>query len=143
MISGRLLRIAPVMYLLMGCEVDLDELRYNPPEVDNSVKCTTEKDCESGICLPSGKCAERVGEGMACDHKRFCDTDLECTDGYCQKRPEIECFNDSQCSSGQCLPDGRCAPVVEDVDVVEAGQPCDNAVCAEGLKCDEGICVKP
>ena len=136
MISGRWLGISTVMCLLMGCEVDLDELRYNPPEEDDSVLCTTEKDCESGICLPSGRCAERVGEGYACDHKRFCDTDLECTDGFCQRRPEIECFNDSQCTSGHCLPDGRCAIVVE------AGESCDSVrLCAKGLGCQEGICI--
>ncbi len=136
MISGRWFGIAAVMCLLMGCEIDLDELQYIPPEPDSSAQCVTEKDCESGVCLPSGRCADRVGEGMACDHKRLCDTDLECTGGYCQKRPELECFNDSQCMSGLCLPDGRCAIVVE------AGEPCDHiALCAVGFECLAGICT--
>ena len=128
--------IVLAMCFCSGCHVDLDDFVEQPGNQDNTKRCMTESDCTSGICLPSGRCGVRVGEGEACDARRFCDTDLECTDGFCQRRPEIECFNDSQCMSGQCLPDGRCAIVVE------AGELCDSVkLCAKGLECQEGICT--
>ena len=98
-----------------NCTMELEIPNFNHNQ-ETSVSCITERDCESGICLSSGKCAIRVEEGMACDEMKRCDIDLECTEGFCQKRPEIECYHDSQCASGQCLPDGRCARDVSDAE---------------------------
>ena len=98
-----------------SCNIELDIPNFDDNQ-ETWDSCITEKDCESGICLPSGKCAIRVEEGMACNEMKRCDINLECTEGFCQRRPEIECYHDSQCPSGQCLPDGRCAHDVSDAE---------------------------
>ena len=124
-----------------GCDIGVDTSdfgrNYNLEE-SGGPDCITESDCDSGICLATGKCAVQAYEGDSCDLYHVCATDLECTEGFCQRRPEIECIHDSQCESNRCLPDGRCAVYVgmgDDCDLIH--------LCTEGLLCLEGICHEP
>ena len=79
-------------------------------------ECTDNSQCESNVCLSSGKCAVEADEGEDCDDEAIiCKTGFKCVDGKCKTEkkpskptePEDKCKEDKDCDDGFICSEGE------------------------------------
>ncbi len=120
------------------------------------VECLIDEQCESGVCLPDGRCAQCTEdgdcpEGSVCGPNKSCvagcgDANAVCPAGkVCYAGGCVDCTEDTHCGPGRvCSAGNECVPGCSDAQP----QCLDNQVCdvASGtcVTClDDGQCMDP
>ncbi len=137
-----------------GCDVQTGSCQYESVlgACDDANDCTTKDFCINGQCLGEAvNCDDQelctldyCASGQGCQHKpvtKPCDDGSACTlddlcqEGACKGQADLECADESLCTTDTCDPRTGCLFTFNQV-------PCDDTnACTQGDACAEGACI--
>ena len=100
--------------------------------------CDDANPCTADTCDPDdGSCANVAVGGAPCDDGDACTLEDACDDGVCTPSADLDCADQSECTTDSCDPAIGCVN-----EALGDGTPCsDGNVCTQGDVCDAGACV--